>query len=111
MLDHAERLSGWMGERLGVRNFRKHATWYTKGFPGSTRLRDALIRIESLAELRAILDGADPETPFPPGAMRLPRGKRGGRQKVALPEGYLDELDDATPPQAELAEALAVSGG
>jgi len=111
MLDHAERLVGWMGERLGVRNFRKHATWYTKGFPGSTRLRDRLIRIESLDELRAILDDTDPGVPFPPEAMRLPRGKRGGSQKVVLPEGYLDELHDATPPAAELADTAAVSGG
>jgi nifR3 family TIM-barrel protein len=111
MLDHAERLAGWMGERLGLRNFRKHATWYTKGFPGSTKLRDALIRIESLDALRAILAGADPCEPFPAHAMRLPRGKRGGRQRVALPEGYLDDLADATPPAAELACADAVSGG
>jgi nifR3 family TIM-barrel protein len=111
MLDHAERLAGWMGERLGARNFRKHATWYTKGFPDSTRLRDALIRIESTADLRAILDRVDPGVPFPPHAMRLPRGKRGGTQRVALPDGYLDDLGDATPPAAELAAAEAVSGG
>src|SRR5262249_40556278 len=111
MLDRAERLAGWMGERFGVRNFRKHATWYTKGFPGSTRLRDALIQIESLAELREILDRIDPEIPFPAHAMRLPRGKRGGTQRVALPDGYLDDLGDATPPAAELAAAEAGSGG
>jgi nifR3 family TIM-barrel protein len=110
MLDHCERLVGWMGERLGVRNFRKHATWYTKGFPGSTRWRDALIRIESTAELRAILDAVDPTIPFPEHAMRLPRGKRGGTQRVALPEGYLDDLADATPPAEELLQE-AVSGG
>jgi nifR3 family TIM-barrel protein len=111
MFDHAERLAGWMGERFGVRNFRKHATWYTKGFPDSTRLRDALIRIESLSDLRAILDDVDPGIPFPAHAMRLPRGKRGGTQRVALPDGYLDDLTDATPPAAELAAAEAVSGG
>ena len=27
-----------------------------------------------------------------------PRGKSGGTQKVALPEGYLDQRDDDTPP-------------
>ncbi len=111
MLDHAERLVAWMGERLGVRNFRKHATWYTKGFPGSTRWRDALIRIESLDELREILAAVDPTIPFPHHAMRLPRGKRGGTQRVVLPEGYLDDLADATPPRAELETADAVSGG
>ena len=41
--------------------------------------------------------------------MRVPRGKTAGTQKVALPEGYLDDLDDATPPGIE-AEA-ADSGG
>jgi nifR3 family TIM-barrel protein len=111
MLDHAERLAGWMGERFGARNFRKHATWYTKGFPDSTRLRDELIRIESLADLRAVLERIDPGVPFPPHAMRLPRGKRGGTQRVVLPDGYLDDLADATPPAAELAVAEAVSGG
>jgi tRNA-dihydrouridine synthase len=111
MLDHAERLSGWMGERFGARNFRKHSTWYTKGFPDSARLRDELIRIESTADLRAVLERIDPAVPFPPHAMRLPRGKRGGTQRVALPDGYLNDLADATPPAAELAAAEAVSGG
>ena len=112
MRDHAARLAAWMGPRFGVRNFRKHATWYTKGFPGSARLRDALIRIESLEDLDEILKRTDPDERFPPTAMRLPRGKRGGTQRVALPDGYLDDLDDATPPAAELeATAQAVSGG
>jgi hypothetical protein len=31
--------------------------------------------------------------------MRVIRGKTGGMQKkVSLPHGYLDHLDDATPP-------------
>jgi hypothetical protein len=36
------------------------------------------------------------------------RGKSGGTQKVALPEGYLDDLEDATPP---VLEAEAVDSG
>ena len=111
MLDHAKRLADWMGLPWGIRDFRKHATWYTKGFPGSARLRDALIRIESIDQLAEILATADADERFPPAAMRARRGKRGRRQKVALPEGYLDDLDDATPPVAELESAQAVSGG
>ncbi len=100
MLEHARLLSAWSGERYGMRSFRKHATWYTKGFPGSTRLREDLIRIETVEELAKILGEADPTAPFPACAMRVPRGKRGGRQKVMLPEGYLDDLEDDTPPGA-----------
>jgi hypothetical protein len=33
--------------------------------------------------------------------MRLKRGKSGGRQQVALPPGYLEHLDDATPPDED----------
>jgi nifR3 family TIM-barrel protein len=109
MIEHAKRLAGWFGEHSGVRTFRKHATWYTKGFPGSARLRAQLTRIDTLSELAAILDGVNREEPFPPAAMRIPRGKSGSAQKVVLPEGYLDQLDDDAPPGAE-AEA-AVSGG
>ena len=47
--------------------------------------------------------------PYPPEAMRVPRGKTGGTQKVALPEGYLDRFDDDVPPGAEA--ETADSGG
>jgi nifR3 family TIM-barrel protein len=101
MRRHARLLVEWAGPRHGIRDFRKHATWYTKGFPGSTKMRDKLIRIESLEELDAILAEGDPELAFPPLAMRAKRGKKGGRQRVALPEGFRENLADATPPEAE----------
>jgi nifR3 family TIM-barrel protein len=78
MLDHAALLAGWMGEHPAMRAFRRHATWYTKGF--------------------GTLDRAEP---FPPSSMRVPRGKSAGTQAVSLPEGYLDDLNDATPPLEE----------
>ncbi len=101
MREHARLLCTWAGERIGIRDFRKHATWYTKGFPGSTKLRDKLIRIESLRELDSILEEGDRDLFFPPSAMRVKRGKKGGRQKVWLPEGFRENLQDATPPAAE----------
>jgi len=101
MRDHAQRLADWAGERGGVLSFRKHATWYTKGFPGSTRWRDRLIRIDTLAELDEILADTPADLDFPPSAMRVKRGKKGGAQRVVLPEGYLDDRLDATPPGPE----------
>jgi tRNA-dihydrouridine synthase len=80
-----------------------------EGLPDSTRLRDALIRIES-SPTCARSSTASIRRAVPAHAMRLPRGKRGGTQRVALPDGYLDDLGDATPPAAELAAADAVSG-
>jgi nifR3 family TIM-barrel protein len=109
MLEHAQRLAGWFGEDPGVRAFRKHSTWYTKAFPESARLRARLTRSATLSELSGILDEVNREEPFPPSAMRVPRGRSGGTQKVVLPEGYLDQLDDDAPPGPE-AESR-VSGG
>ena len=109
MMKHARGLAGFMGELAGMRAFRKHSAWYTKCFPGSAPLRDALMRVESLDQLAETIAVVDPATPFPPAAVRVARGKSGGTQKVALPEGYLDHLEDATPPGPE-AEA-ADSGG
>ena len=56
-----------------------------------------------------MLSAVDRARPYPPAAMRVPRGKTGGTQKVALPEGYLDHLDDDTSPGAEA--ETADSGG
>jgi nifR3 family TIM-barrel protein len=96
-------------EALAMRAFRKHAAWYTKGFRASTQLREVLMHVDSLAELDAALAGCDNDEPFPRAALRAPRGKRGRQPKVALPEGYLDDLDDDRPPGAE-AEQFS-SGG
>jgi len=98
MKRHAALLADWQGEKWGLRAFRKQATWYTKGFAQSARLRGELIRIDSLAELDDVLEKADRSLPFPAAALRVPRGKKGGTQKVALPEGYLDDRLDDTPP-------------
>jgi len=109
MLEHARLLAGWFGEDYGVRGFRKHATWYTKGFRDSKALRVRLCEVRDLAELERILGGIDRAEPFSPLAMRVPRGKSGGMQRVALPDGYLDDLDDDSPPGAEAEDAS--SGG
>ena len=110
MREHARLLVEWLGdEGAAMRSFRKHATWYTKGFRGGAPLRERLMRVATLAGLSEALAGVDGAQPFPPEAMRVARGKTGGVQKVALPEGYLDDLDDATPP-GPAAEA-ADSGG
>jgi nifR3 family TIM-barrel protein len=109
MREHARRLVDFMGEPPAMRAFRRHATWYTKGFQGSARLRERLTRIETLAELDAVLDALDRGEPFPVAALRVPRAKHAGRQKVALPEGYLDRLDDDGPPDPAAEDP--VSGG
>ncbi|MEE8582019.1 MAG: tRNA dihydrouridine synthase DusB [Myxococcota bacterium] len=109
MLEHANLLARWFGEGQGLRAFRKHATWYTKGFLGSARLRGKLIHIELLSDLEKVLAESDPEEAFPLAALRVPRGKRGGRQSVALPQGYLDDLEDARPPEPEAEQTI--SGG
>jgi nifR3 family TIM-barrel protein len=98
MREHASLLAAFQGEGPALRAFRKHAAWYTKAFPGSARLRQRLHGISTLAELDAILAELDRATPFPPEAMRVPRGKHGGTQRVVLPEGFLDQLEDDTPP-------------
>jgi tRNA-dihydrouridine synthase len=98
MREHAGLLAAFQGERPALRAFRKHAAWYTKAFPGSARLRQRLLQVSALGELDAILAELDPALPYPPEAMRVPRGKHGGTQRVALPEGFLASLDDDTPP-------------
>jgi nifR3 family TIM-barrel protein len=109
MLEHATLLTSWFGERMAMRSFRRHSTWYTKGFRGSAELRQRLMQISTLADLQAALATVDAEQPFPPSAMRVPRGKGSGTQAVSLPENYLLDRDDATPPGADAEDEF--SGG
>jgi nifR3 family TIM-barrel protein len=100
MDDHARRLMEFFGHEHGMRQMRKWCAWYTQGFPGSARARNERVRVSSLAEMHAVLDGFDPELPFPRSALTVRRGKGSQCQTVALPEGYLDERDDDTPPRS-----------
>jgi hypothetical protein len=59
------------------------------------------MQVSGLAELEEVLSAVERSLPYPPEAMRVPRGKTGGTQKVALPEGYLDHLDDDVAPGVE----------
>ncbi|WP_425437553.1 tRNA dihydrouridine synthase DusB [Nocardioides gansuensis] len=94
MRRHAELLSEHMGEERGCKEFRKHVTWYLKGFPAGGELRRALALVDSLATLDRLLDELDPEAPFPVGELGAPRGRQGSpRKRVVLPEGWLDDAD------------------
>jgi len=110
MLDHASMLVDWFGEHSAMLSFRKHGGWYTKGFPSSAKLRDRLMRVCTLGELEEVLSTIDRDQPFPEHGHLVRRGKRGGTQKVALPKGFWDDPDDATPPHAEGVDE-AISGG
>jgi nifR3 family TIM-barrel protein len=99
MLDHARRLMSFFGPEHGLRQMRKWCAWYTQGFPGSARLRSELVRVSSYDVLRATLERLDPDEPFPVAALRSRRAKGGRTQKVALPDGYLADREDDTPPR------------
>jgi nifR3 family TIM-barrel protein len=110
MFRHARLLCDWFGERLAMRSFRRHASWYTKGFRMTSQLRAAVMRVETMEQLTQLFDPVDRSQPFPPSAMRVIRGKTTGVQKrVALPLGFLDNLEDATPPEG--ADEDAGDGG
>jgi hypothetical protein len=96
-----------MGPHKGIRDMRKHVAWYLKGFPVGPDVRRRLGLIESLDELDELLAGLDPHLPFPDDA-DAPRGRQGSPGRVVLPEGWLDDPDDAAVP---LGAELEHSGG
>ncbi len=117
MDEHARALVELFGPERGVWQMRKWCSWYTKGFHGSASIRGRLSRMKSLEQMREVLAEVDPESPFPLHVLRVNRAKRGGTQRVRLPEGFLDDRDDDTPPRSphtpeELAAwERALSGG
>ena len=56
MLRHARLQIEYKGEFLGIREMRKHVSWYTTGLPNSARLRGEINTVESYAELVELLD-------------------------------------------------------
>jgi nifR3 family TIM-barrel protein len=108
MRDHARLLCEATSEDNGIRDFRKHTAWYLTGFPLGGERRRRLSQVSSLDELDSLLDDLDRSMPPPPEAVRIKRGHTNGPRPVALPAGWLDDLDDPTPPAGA---DLLVSGG
>ncbi|MDP6894009.1 MAG: tRNA dihydrouridine synthase DusB [Acidimicrobiales bacterium] len=112
MIEHAQMLVDWVGPH-GIRDFRKHTSWYLKGYQTGPAARRSLQMVEDMDNLEELLNdllleiGAGKE--FDPSALRLPRSHRNGPKPVVLPAGWLDDPADLTPLHIE-AEAL-VSGG
>ncbi len=109
MIEHLHMLAEWFNESQAIRGFRKHAGWYTRGFASSAQLRDRLMRVQSVSEFENVVATVDRSLPYPQSAHLVRRGKRSGTQKVVLPNGFWDDPNDATPPDAEAEQNI--SGG
>ena len=56
MLRHARLQIEYKGEFLGIREMRKHVSWYTTGLPNSARLRGEINAVESYEGLQELLN-------------------------------------------------------
>ena len=109
MRRHAQAHVAHIDEPRGMRDFRKHTGWYLTGYPVGPEIRAKLAMVSSLTELDDHLATMDPTLSIVDGGERIRRGKSHGPIRVALPEHYLDHLDDLTVPDDDA--VVALSGG
>ena len=109
MARHARLLAEHLGENLAMRDFRKHTAWYFTGYPVGGEMRGRFSMVSTLAELDDLIAALDPTIEIVPGGERIRRGHTNGPIRVALPEHYLDHLDDDTIPDDDA--VMALSGG
>jgi nifR3 family TIM-barrel protein len=95
MRRHAELLCRHLGEERGCKEFRKHVSWYLKGFSAGGEMRRSLGLVSTLTDLERLLAALDPAEPFPAAVLGTPRGRQGSPRRVVLPEGWLDDTDGA----------------
>ena len=54
MLKHVELIIKYKGERVGIREARKHAAWYIKGIKGAAAYRQKVGALESMEQLQEL---------------------------------------------------------
>ncbi|HEY5955610.1 MAG TPA: tRNA dihydrouridine synthase DusB [Polyangiaceae bacterium] len=107
MREHLLMLIDSVGEERALPSFRRQATWYTKGFRGSTQLREAIVTVNTFAEFDAILSKVDRDLEFPLSVLRVPRAKSSSQKALSLPHGYLDDPEAAALPT----DGICADGG
>lgn len=55
ILKHLDMMIAFKGEYTAVHEMRKHVSWYTTGYPNSTRIRGMVNEIETKEELERVL--------------------------------------------------------
>lgn len=98
ILRHAELLMQHDGETKGLRDLRKHMGWYLHGFPVGGEFRSNLAKVSTYVELEDLLAPWADSTAKAEDAEGA-RGRQGAPAKVALPDGWLDDPEDATVPK------------
>ncbi|WP_026423182.1 tRNA dihydrouridine synthase DusB [Actinokineospora inagensis] len=104
---HGALLADHLGADKGLRDLRKHMAWYLRGFPIGSDLRRAFALVSTLAELDDLIGELDHDAPYPADA-EGPRGRQGSPGRVVLPEGWLEDPEDAAVP---VGAELMHSGG
>ena len=56
MLRHARMQIEYKGDYTGMREMRKHISWYTAGYPNSAKLRGAVNAVETYEQLETLLN-------------------------------------------------------
>lgn len=98
MRRHAELLGEWMGEDRGLPDFRKHVSWYLKGFAVGAALRTRFASVSSLQDLDDCIGDLDCDQEFPRQILGQPRGRTTSIKSVALPEGWLSSRGERSVP-------------
>ncbi len=96
MVRHAGLLEDHFGPR-GITLFRKHTSWYLKGFPVGPTLRDDFSRVTSVDELADLVGELNPEVPYPVEAHTMVRGHSQGPRPVRVPDGFLTSRQIEAP--------------
>jgi nifR3 family TIM-barrel protein len=108
MIRHATLLVDHFDDPYGINLFRKHPSWYLKGFPVGPVLRDAFARVSSVEKLTDLVGKLEADIPFPDEAHRMVRGHSHGPRPVRLPEGFIETRSaERLAPDAE----QVVNGG
>jgi len=102
-----------VGSTRGVRDFRKHVSWYLTGFPVGGEIRHRLATADSILAIDDLLDEMvsihGSHLTVVEGGEYLRRGKTSGPIRVSLPDGYRGCLNDMVVPDDN--DVMAVSGG
>src|SRR5699024_8389779 len=92
-------------EDKDLRDIRKHISSYFKGYPVGGDMRRSLTAVETLDQLRDLLDTVDRSVPYPGADAEGPRGRAGAPKKPHLPEGWLDSQEITDEHRAQIHEA------